>query len=60
MDQRLVEGVRQSRKVPFELEKKFTLDELHTVMIERGNTQLTLGTQINSDSPSNDVPPWMR
>jgi hypothetical protein len=60
MDQRVVDGVRQSRKIPFELEKKFNLDEQHTVMIERGSTQLNLGAQADSDSPSNDVPPWMR
>jgi hypothetical protein len=59
-DQRVVDGVRQSRKIPFELEKKFNLDEQHTVMIERGSTQLNLGAQADSDSPSNDVPPWMR
>ena len=60
MDQRVVDGVRQSRKIPFELEKKFNLDDQRTVMIERGSTQLNLGAQADSDSPSNDVPPWMR
>ena len=60
IDQRVVDGVRQSRKIPFELEKKFNLDEQRTVMIERGSTQLNLGAQADSDSPSNDVPPWMR
>ncbi len=59
-DQRVVDGVRQSRKIPFELEKKFNLDDQRTVMIERGSTQLTLGAQADSDSSSNDVPPWMR
>jgi hypothetical protein len=59
-DQRVVDGVRQSRKIPFELEKKFNLDDQRTVMIERGSTQLNLGAQADSDSPSNDVPPWMR
>ena len=59
-DQRVVDGVRQSRKIPFELEKKFNLDDQRTVMIERGSTQLNLGAQADSDSSSNDVPPWMR